>query len=187
MSERWLNEGEEAGCRLLLRVDGPLDPAALAEGRLAGVVASGDTLQAIVEPAHAAGKAVFGAGDGMLAAKAGADGVLLDDPGKIEEARRALGADALIGAHCGLSRHAAIVAGEAGADYVVFAADGDDDALVETVAWWAELSVLPSVAVLAGGGPAYALALAGVDFLLVDDARQLARLDGLLPPLPQGS
>ncbi|MCB1883898.1 MAG: hypothetical protein KDG89_07870, partial [Geminicoccaceae bacterium] len=116
------------------------------------------------------------------------DGVLLDGADGVADARRTLGADALIGARCGLSRHAAMVAGEAGADYVVFAADGADaDDLVEMVAWWTGLFVLPSVAVLAPDGPAYALALAGADFLLVDDATRLAALDGLLPPLPQGS
>ena len=88
--------------------------------------------------------------------------------------RRSLGAERLIGASCGLSRHAAMVAGEAGADYVLFGslAARTGDQVVELVAWWSELFVLPCAAAgpaLARDG-ARALAARGADFLATQDA-----------------
>lgn len=120
-----------------------------------------------------------------------ADGVLLDQPSAVEGARTALGDDRLIGAQARVSRHAAMVAGEAGADFVAF---GDQnhavsDRLVETVAWWTDLFVLPALALADDCDEAGArrLAQAGADFLgvrldwLDQDpavARRLARAFG---------
>jgi len=58
-----------------------------------------------------------------LAKRLGADGVHLgQDDGDPREARQVLGADAQIGVTCHDSRHLAMEAGEAGADYVAFGA-----------------------------------------------------------------
>ncbi len=82
----------------------------------------------------------------------GADGVHIEaDPTLYAEARRRLGADANIGAACGLSRHDAMVLAEMGADYVAFGAEGasDIDAVDERdalIAWWSEILVVPCIA-----------------------------------------
>lgn len=106
--------------------------------------------------------------DAALAAALGCDGVHLNDPKAYKAARKSLGPDAIVGAACGGSRHAAMSLAEAGADYVAFgtlepAADPD---LVEQVAWWQALMTVPCVALGAGDTEsARALILAGADFL----------------------
>lgn len=87
-----------------------------------------------------------------LAERLGLDGVHLTDARGVRAARKALGADAIVGAHCGASRHDGMNAGEAGADYVAFGpvsgADLGDGTLAprELFAWWSEMIELPVVA-----------------------------------------
>ncbi|WP_421782466.1 thiamine phosphate synthase [Kiloniella litopenaei] len=50
----------------------------------------------------------------------GCDGVHLNNADRYKEAREFLGADYIVGVDCGISRHDAILVGEAGADYVAF-------------------------------------------------------------------
>ena len=83
----------------------------------------------------------------------GLDGVHLTDGARsVRAARKALGAEAIVGAFCGASRHDGMTAGEAGADYVAFGpvgttALGDGTrALPELFAWWSELIEVPVVA-----------------------------------------
>jgi thiamine-phosphate pyrophosphorylase len=58
-----------------------------------------------------------------LAARLGCDGVHMgQDDAPIAEARRLMGRDAMIGVTCHDSRHLAMEAAEAGADYVAFGA-----------------------------------------------------------------
>jgi thiamine-phosphate pyrophosphorylase len=58
-----------------------------------------------------------------LARRLGADGVHLGQhDGTVREARDALGREAQVGVTCHASRHLAMEAGEAGADYVAFGA-----------------------------------------------------------------
>lgn len=111
-----------------------------------------------------------------LAAELGCDGVHVgqDDAG-VAEARAALGKDGIVGATCHDSRHLAIEAAEAGADYVAFGAfyptttkDAATPADIETLRWWAEMMVVPCVAI--GGittDNAAPLIEAGADFLAV--------------------
>jgi thiamine-phosphate pyrophosphorylase len=114
-----------------------------------------------------------------LAKRIGADGVHLGQrDGDIREARALLGPSAQIGKTCHDSRHLAMEAGEAGADYVAFGAfyptttkpsDYRPDPSILT--WWSTLFELPCVAI--GGitpdnaGP---LVEAGADFLAVCQA-----------------
>jgi thiamine-phosphate pyrophosphorylase len=69
------------------------------------------------------------------------------------------------------TRHDAMLAGEAGADYVMFGepdADGRRptfDAILERVAWWAETLTIPCVAYAANLDEGEALAGAGADFI----------------------
>jgi thiamine-phosphate pyrophosphorylase len=94
------------------------------------------------------------------------------------EARQRLGREAQIGVTCHASRHLAMEAGEAGADYVAFGAffptttkAVEHHAEPEILSWWQSLFELPCVAI--GGitpancGP---LVEAGADFLAVSGA-----------------
>jgi thiamine-phosphate pyrophosphorylase len=114
-----------------------------------------------------------------LAKACGADGVHLgQSDGAVADARRLLGADAQIGATCHASRHLAMDAGEAGANYVAFGAFFptqtkmvEHHAQPEILAWWTALSPIPCVAI---GGITAAncapLVKAGADFLAVSSA-----------------
>lgn len=114
--------------------------------------------------------------DVALAKRLGADGVHLgQDDGDPKEARRILGADAQIGVTCHASRHLAMEAGEAGADYVAFGAffptttkTVEHHADPEILTWWQSMFELPCVAI--GGitvDNAAELVEAGADFLAV--------------------
>ncbi|MDI3336025.1 thiamine phosphate synthase [Defluviimonas aestuarii] len=88
-----------------------------------------------------------------LAERHGLDGVHLTDGARnIRDARKALGADAIVGTFCGTSRHEGINAGEAGADYVAFGPVGDTAlgtgarADRDLFAWWSEMIEVPVVA-----------------------------------------
>jgi len=111
-----------------------------------------------------------------LAARIGADGVHVgqtDAP--YAEARRILGPDRIVGVTCHASRHLAMEAGEAGADYVAFGAfypsstkEPAHQADVELLTWWADLMEVPCVAI--GGitaDNAEPLVRAGADFVAV--------------------
>ncbi len=114
-----------------------------------------------------------------LAAKLGCDGVHLgQSDGDPAAARALLGPKAQIGRTCHDSRHLAMEAGEAGADYVAFGAFYPTNTHGTTyrpdpsiLAWWATLSGIPSVAI-GGITPANARPLieAGADFIAVVSA-----------------
>lgn len=111
-----------------------------------------------------------------LAKRLGADGVHLgQEDGDPREAREILGPSAQIGVTCHDSRHLAMEAGEAGADYVAFGAFYPTATKVteyrpETaiLSWWSTLFTIPCVAI-GGITPANARPLveAGADFLAV--------------------
>lgn len=114
-----------------------------------------------------------------LAKRLDADGVHLgQDDGDAREARQILGPKAQIGVTCHDSRHLAMEAGEAGADYVAFGAfyptstkETEHRPEPSILGWWATLFELPSVAI-GGITPANAAPLiaAGADFLAVSGA-----------------
>ncbi len=88
-----------------------------------------------------------------LVERLGLDGVHLTDAARsVRATRKALGADAIIGAACGASRHDGMAAGENGADYISFGPVGDMGLGEETrakrdlFAWWSEMIELPVVA-----------------------------------------
>jgi thiamine-phosphate pyrophosphorylase len=117
--------------------------------------------------------------DVSLAKRLGADGVHLGQgDGDPREARSVLGPEVQIGVTCHDSRHLAMEAGEAGADYVAFGAFYPT-ATKETkhrpepviLSWWSALFELPCVAI--GGitpDNAAPLVKAGADFLAVSNA-----------------
>ncbi|MCX7864787.1 MAG: thiamine phosphate synthase [Novosphingobium sp.] len=117
-----------------------------------------------------------------LAKRLKADGVHLgQDDGSPKQAREELGRLAQIGVTCHASRHLAMEAGEAGADYVAFGAffpsvtkDKGPDAErpePELLSWWAKLFEIPCVAI-GGITPENCRPLveAGADFLAVSAA-----------------
>ena len=146
---------------------------ALATGTVAALIASTVAAGTDWRPArracHEAGVAFLVVDDLDLARSPAADGIHLLEAARVPGARGLLGADALIGAACGRSRHEAMVAGEDGADYVTFAGDAED--VAELCAWWAELFTLPCAADLRGtdGAGLPEMALAGADLVVVDD------------------
>jgi thiamine-phosphate pyrophosphorylase len=221
--EEWIDPAE-AGLRVILFAPG----AAVGEQALVEVLAAGPVAALVLDPAgtdgaerddligrwreacRAAGTALLLRGDARLAARTGADGVHLDDAQKVREARGELGATAIVGAGCGVSRHAAMVAGEAGADYVMFGAvdrpvgTAPDDPglhrLVGLARWWGELFVIPCA--VAGAFPTAAvpaLGAAGADFLGLGASvwghpagaapamREFARAIGAAPRRERGS
>lgn len=111
-----------------------------------------------------------------LAAELGCDGVHVgQDDMSYAAARKIVGPDAIVGVTCHDSRHLAMEAGEAGADYVAFGAfyptltkEPKSAAEVDLLMWWAELFTVPCVAI---GGitveNARPLVEAGADFLAV--------------------
>jgi thiamine-phosphate pyrophosphorylase len=111
-----------------------------------------------------------------LAVELGADGAHVgqsDMP--YAQARKLVGPSGIVGVTCHASRHLAMEAGEAGADYVAFGAfhptetkDASSKAEADLLLWWQEMMEVPCVAI--GGVTAEnarPLAEAGADFLAV--------------------
>jgi thiamine-phosphate pyrophosphorylase len=146
------------------------------------VVDDGEILRAAeaLLPICQAADVAFILNDRMDLAKAcGADGVHLgQSDGSPEEARRLLGKDAQIGVTCHASRHLAMDAGEAGANYVAFGSffatatkKVEHFAEPSLLSWWTAISPIPCVAI-GGITPANCRPLveAGADFLAMSAA-----------------
>jgi thiamine-phosphate pyrophosphorylase len=155
--------GGDVAC-VQLRLKGADDDAVLGAGRL---------LKPIVQDAGAA----FIVNDRPdLADRLEADGVHVgQQDAPYAEARRIMGKDRIVGVTAHDSRHLAMEAAEAGADYVAFGAffpTGTKQAKVraepDLLAWWSGLFETPCVAI--GGitvSNAAPLVAAGADFLAV--------------------
>ena len=114
-----------------------------------------------------------------LAKRLGADGVHLgQSDGAVRDARALLGPAAQIGKTCHDSRHLAMEAGEAGADYVAFGAfhptttkPSNYRPAPSILTWWSTLFEIPCVAI-GGITPENAKPLvdAGADFIAVCQA-----------------
>jgi thiamine-phosphate pyrophosphorylase len=178
---------DEAGCRLILASPRTLEPEtfapvldrALEAGTPAAFLLDLDDPRALPAAAavlapvcRAREVAFFVRADADTVLALGADGALVGER-EVAAARARLGPDRILGAACGLSRHAAMLAGEAGADYLLF---GDLDRplaeqgpAVEQAKWWSEVFVVP--AALAGRIEVEEVALVAraVDFLAVRD------------------
>jgi len=137
------------------------------------ILKAGETLMPIVQQAGAA----FIINDRPdLARTLGADGVHVgQEDASYAEARALLGPKAIVGVTCHDSRHLAMEAAEAGADYVAFGAffptatkDAKTRAEPELLTWWQEMMTVPCGAI---GGitteNAPVLVEAGADFLAV--------------------
>ena len=165
------------------RLKAALEPGIAAAFQLRVKNVDDHELARLAEPLQricADGEVAFIVNDSMsLAKRLGADGVHLgQSDGDVKQARALLGPAAQIGKTCHDSRHLAMEAGEAGADYVAFGAfyptttkPSDYRPDPSIITWWSTLFEIPCVAI--GGitpdnaGP---LVAAGADFLAVCQA-----------------
>jgi thiamine-phosphate pyrophosphorylase len=125
--------------------------------------------------AQETGAALLLDGHAELAARAGADGAHLTGIDAFSEALERLKPERIAGAGGLTSRHDAMTAAEAGADYVMF---GEPDAsglrpsfaaIEERVAWWAEVFEIPCVGYAASPDEVAPLVKAGADFVALGD------------------
>ena len=159
----------------------PLYEEALAANDIAAVLVRSDAdasddahreaIKALTPAAHAADAALVLEFRADLAMELGCDGVhVRADQQNVKSLRRAVGDDMIVGASCGNSKHLAMTAGEAEADYVCFGELDERHAAPdpEVVGWWAEIMEIPCVAL---GGITLENAedylAAGADFLCV--------------------
>jgi thiamine-phosphate pyrophosphorylase len=136
----------------------------------------GAAVAALSPVAQARGVAVILNDRPDLAAQLGCDGVHVGQSDmSCREARRLMGPDRMVGVTCHDSRHLAMEAAEAGADYVAFGAffptttkEAPTRAEPDVLRIWQEVMEIPCVAI---GGVAVdnaaGLAAAGADFLAV--------------------
>ncbi len=185
---------DQPRCRLYLITPPALEPAAFADPLAAALdggdvacvqlrlkgVSDDDIRRAcdVLRPVAQSRRVAFLLNDRPdLAAATGCDGVHVgQEDATYAAARAALGPDRIVGVTCHASRHLAIEAAEAGADYVAFGAffptatkdSPKGKADIELLRWWHEMMTVPCVAI--GGitvencGP---LVAAGADFLAV--------------------
>ena len=169
------------------------DPSALVTG-LPGLLASADIAAVLLRLAvtdqrtmisriktlapaiQNAGAALLLDGHVELVARAGADGAHLTAIAALEDALPSLKPDRIAGVGGLATRHDSMLAGELGADYVLFGepdAGGQRpsvDAVAERLDWWAELFEPPCIGYAASREEAAEFARAGADFVLVDEA-----------------
>jgi len=106
-----------------------------------------------------------------IAIRAGADGAHLSGIEALTAALSALKPDRIAGSGGLRSRHDAMLAAEAGADYAMFGEPDHSgnrpafDTVLERIAWWAELFQLPCIGYAASLDEVGALAQAGADFI----------------------
>ena len=107
----------------------------------------------LVDLAQKANVAALLQDDARLARTLKADGVHVSASSDVlaayDEARGILGQGGIVGVDAGNSRHDAMQAGEAGADYIAFGrppADAEDyETREDLLAWWAEIFEIPCV------------------------------------------
>lgn len=184
---------DEDRCRLYLITPPALDPAAFRD-RLAEALDAGDVACVQLRLKEASDDEIRRAADVLrpvaqdrgvaflmndrpdLAVQTGCDGVHVgQEDTTYAEARRIVGADAIVGVTCHNSRHLAMEAAEQGADYVAFGAffptgtkEPKTSAEPEILRWWSDIMEVPCVAI---GGITVencgVLVEAGADFLAV--------------------
>ena len=156
--------------------------AALAGAEVAAVLlrlAGGDErmqinrIKALAPAAQHRGAALLVDGHPRLAARAGADGAHMTGLAALTDALGSLKPDRIAGTAGLATRHDAMLAAEAGADYVMFGEPAEHGrpafpAVLERIGWWAEVFESPCVGYAADADEAAALAQAGADFVAID-------------------
>jgi len=177
----------------LYLVTPPLDTPAL-EAKLAEALQAADMAAVLARPPAAAGANLIERVRGLAPAiqdrgvallidghaesveRAGADGAHLTRLAAFDAALPVLKPRYIVGCGGLSSRHDAMVAGERGADYVMFGEPDQDGrrpafaAVLDRVAWWAELFEVPCVGWAMNLDEVAALADAGADFVAIGDA-----------------
>lgn len=172
MSDQGADNADPYRCRLYLVTPPAFEPDAFAE-QLRAALDAGDVACLQLRLKDAPDAAIERAAEALmplcfdkevafivndrpdLARKLGADGVHVgQEDASYEEARRIVGDDAIVGVTCHNSRHLAMDAAEAGADYIAFGAffqtatkQPKAAADIETIAWWAQMMTVPCVAI----------------------------------------
>jgi thiamine-phosphate pyrophosphorylase len=129
------------------------------------------TVKQFAPTVQAAGAALLVADYPDIVARSGADGANLSGVAALSAAFPALKPTRIAGAGGLRSRHDAMLAAEAGADYVMFGEPGPEgrrpafETVVERVAWWAELFEIPCVAYAASLEEISPFSDAGADFV----------------------
>ena len=89
----------------------------------------------------------------LMVERLGLDGVHLTDGARqVRYVRKELGADAIVGSFCGVTRHEGMNAGEAGADYVAFGPIGatplgtGEQVDFDLFDWWSQVIEVPVIA-----------------------------------------
>jgi thiamine-phosphate pyrophosphorylase len=141
-----------------------------------------NTAKALAPLVQSSGAALLIAGHPDIVARVGADGAHLTGIDAFNDAKDSLRPERIAGCGGLTTRHDAMLAAEAGADYVLF---GEPDpsghrpsfeAIAERVSWWAEIFEPPCVGFAATLAEVAGLAAGGADFVAVgacifDDAR----------------
>ena len=169
------------------------DPAGLKDA-LASAVGAGDVAAVLVRVAatdertminrikvlapivQGKGVALLVDGHPEIVARAGADGAHMTGVAALAEALALLKPARIAGCGGLASRHDAMVAAESGADYVMFGEPDEDahrpsfEAVLDRIAWWAEVFEIPCVGFAASVEETEQLAAAGADFVALGDA-----------------
>jgi thiamine-phosphate pyrophosphorylase len=183
---------ERASPRLYLVTPPILDPGAVADDLAAALNAADiaavllrfadgedrelvkriDALRILIQ---SNGAAVLLDGHSGLVAQTRADGAHLGGIDAFIAAAPALKPNYIAGCGGLASRHDAMLAGESGADYVMFGepdADGRRprfEAVLDRVAWWADVMVIPCVAYATALDEVAPLARAGAEFVAIGE------------------
>jgi thiamine-phosphate pyrophosphorylase len=134
-----------------------------------------DTVKALAPVVQDRGVALLLDGAPDLVALCGADGAHVSGVDAIEAALPTLKPARIAGAGGLTTRHDAMVAAEAGADYVMFGepdAEGERptfDAIEERLAWWAEVFQAPCVGYAKTLDECSRVAATGADFVAVNE------------------
>ena len=134
-----------------------------------------DRAKAIAAVAQRRDIALILDGHSQIVARAGADGAHLTGIEALTAALAMLKPDRIAGAGGLRSRHDAMLAGEASADYEMFGEpDGgggrpSSDAIEDRLVWWSELFEAPCVGYAANLDEVGPLAQAGADFVALGD------------------
>lgn len=114
------------------------------------ILRAGDAARVV---AHQRDVAIVIADHVLMVERLGLDGVHLTDGARsVRKVRKDLGADAIVGAFCGTTRHEGMNAIEAGADYAAFGPLGEtalgkgERADFDVFEWWSAMIEMPCIA-----------------------------------------
>lgn len=192
MASRKPAEARRPAPRIYLVTPQAADPDGLKDA-LAGALAAADVaavllclaaaddrslinrVKALAPVAQEKGAALMLDGYPEIVARAGADGAHLAGIDALHAALATLKPARIAGCGALASRHDAMLAAEAGADYVMFGEPDQSgrrpsfEAITERVAWWAEVFEVPCVGFAAALDEVEPLAAAGADFVALGD------------------